>query len=243
MFCLCAGTLSASFLEGVEVMSLTDPSDGDRVMVPAGQLTELLAAVKQSNEQIQQLKEEIVKSKDEAKEATAKRLKKERKLNFKSKGNKVQHETNEEVLDKLEAAVSGIEKAIADPGNGETSLEKTVEILNEGKSLLATRQKHIRIADRSEHGWNTVMEYEADELASDSDDEKKLEKAEKAADRKAQRLHKRKQDFQSWKAKRQRELEGSFSTQCQPVRGAVHLRHREQPNRLARAFTVCRWAT
>ena len=213
MFCLCAGTLSASFLEGVEVMSLTDPSDGDRVMVPAGQLTKLLAAVKQSNEQIQQLKEEIVKSKDEAKEAIAKRLKKERKLNFKSKGNKVQHETNEEVLDKLEAAVSGIEKAIADPGNGEASLEKTVEILNEGKSLLATRQKHIRIADRSEHGWNTVMEYEADELASDSDDEKKLEKAEKAADRKAQRLRKRKQDFQSWKAKRQRSFAPDYGQQ------------------------------
>ena len=116
----------------------------------------------------------------------------------------MQHETNEEVLDKLEAAVSGIEKAIMDPSNGEASLEKTVEIPNEGKSLLATRQKHIRIADRSEHGWNTVMEYEADELASDSDDEKKLEKAEKAADHKAQRMRKKKQDFQSWKAKRQR---------------------------------------
>ena len=56
-------------------MSLTEPLDGDRVIVPVGQLTELLAAVKQSNKQIQQLKEEIVKSKDEAKEAITKRLK------------------------------------------------------------------------------------------------------------------------------------------------------------------------
>ena len=37
-------------------MSLTEPADGDHVV---GQLTELLVAVKQLNEQIQQLKEEI----------------------------------------------------------------------------------------------------------------------------------------------------------------------------------------
>ena len=37
-----------------------------------------------------------------------------------------------------------------DPDNGEASLETTVWILNEGKSLLATHQKHIRIADRVE---------------------------------------------------------------------------------------------
>jgi len=35
--------------------------------------------------------------------------------------------------------------------------------------------KHIRITDCSD--WGVVKEYEADELASDSDDEKKLYKA------------------------------------------------------------------
>lgn len=175
--------------------------EGD-VTIPANQFTELLEAVKKSSEQFQELKGEIAKTRDETTEAVAKRLKKERQLNFKSKGNRIQHETNEEVMDKLEAAVSSVEKAIANPEKAAASLGKTVEVLNEGKTLLAARQKHIRIADRSEHGWNTVVEYEADELASDSDDEKKLEKAEKAADRKAQRGRKRKQDFQSWKAKR-----------------------------------------
>ena len=34
------------------------------------------------------------------------------------------------------------------------------------------------IADRSEHGWATVAEYEEDELADNFDDEKRLFRAE-----------------------------------------------------------------
>ena len=51
--------------------------------------------------------------------------------------------------------------------------------------LLAERQKLIKIADRSDHGWGVVAEYTADELADDSDDEKRILKAERAAERKA----------------------------------------------------------
>ena len=39
----------------------------------------------------------------------------------------------------------------------------------------------IRIADRSEFGWVTVEEYEEDELADNSDDEKRLFRAEQRA--------------------------------------------------------------
>ena len=42
----------------------------------------------------------------------------------------------------------------------------------------------IKIADRSEHGWATVKEYEDDELAENSDDEKRLFRAEARAGRK-----------------------------------------------------------
>ena len=41
----------------------------------------------------------------------------------------------------------------------------------------------IRIADRSEFGWATVEEYEEDELADNSDDEKRLYRAELRAGR------------------------------------------------------------
>ena len=49
----------------------------------------------------------------------------------------------------------------------------------EGRQALANRQKLILLADRSEFGWDVARKYEADELAEDSDDEKKIRKAEK----------------------------------------------------------------
>ena len=58
-------------------------------------------------------------------------------------------------------------------------------------SSIQDRQKLIRIADRSDFGWDVVQEYQADELAADSDDEKKLSKAEKAAEQKSQKRKRR----------------------------------------------------
>ena len=51
-------------------------------------------------------------------------------------------------------------------------------------------QKLIKIADRSELGWAVLNEYTANELAKNSDDEKLIEKAEKAAERKDSRKRK-----------------------------------------------------
>ena len=65
-----------------------------------------------------------------------------------------------------------------------------LESLKKGREAIAERQKLIKIADRSELGWAVVNEYTADELADNSDDEKRMEKAEKAAERKAARKRK-----------------------------------------------------
>ena len=46
---------------------------------------------------------------------------------------------------------------------------------------LKRRDKLIKMADRSALGWDTVAEYEADPVASDSDDGKKIRPAEKSA--------------------------------------------------------------
>ena len=63
-------------------------------------------------------------------------------------------------------------------------------MLTEGRVDIACRQKRIKIADRSEYGWTTVELYEHDEFASDSADERKLEKAEKEAEKRVAK-HKR----------------------------------------------------
>lgn len=45
-------------------------------------------------------------------------------------------------------------------------------LLQEGEKLINVRQKNVLIADKSEHGWATVAEYEEDKLADNSDDKK-----------------------------------------------------------------------
>jgi len=46
------------------------------------------------------------------------------------------------------------------------------------KDMIRHRQKLVQLADSSELGWRVVSEYEANPLASDSDDEKRIYKAE-----------------------------------------------------------------
>ena len=55
------------------------------------------------------------------------------------------------------------------------------DLANEGKELIRKWQKLIRIADKSADGWKVVDDYVSDELASGSEDEKRLKKAKEAA--------------------------------------------------------------
>ena len=63
------------------------------------------------------------------------------------------------------------------------AVEKARTLLQEGQKLIVMRQKKIKIADRSENRWATVKEYEEDELADNSEDEKRLFRAEARAGR------------------------------------------------------------
>ena len=102
--------------------------------------------------------------KQELKQAAAPpRKKKEQK--FKYESNAKQHEFNNSVLEELE----GVTKML-DAG----SARRPKRRIQDAISLLKTRNKHIKIADRSTGGWATVAEYVTDDLASDSEDEKKI---------------------------------------------------------------------
>ena len=57
----------------------------------------------------------------------------------------------------------------------ENRLEKAQEHIQKGKAACLARLKLIRIADRD--GWDAANCYLTDDLASDTDDEKRISKA------------------------------------------------------------------
>ena len=59
-------------------------------------------------------------------------------------------------------------------------LDKLKTELHEGSQEIAARQKQIKVADRSDFGWAVVEAYDSNELAKNSEDEKRLLRAEKS---------------------------------------------------------------
>ena len=99
-------------------------------------------------------------------------------LRWKMPGNERQFEHNESLLQCIRATKSLI---AAD------KKEQAIDKLKDLESVVNKRIKLIKIADRSEAGWAAANEYEdADALGSDSEDEKRIKRAD------AQALKKRK---------------------------------------------------
>ena len=92
-----------------------------------------------------------------------------------SPGNRDQYAHNTEVLRTIEKAANAVLK-----GDREASLKN----LSEGKRIITHRQKLVRLADREEKGWRFIKEYQKDNLAEDSDDEKAIARARRAANSK-----------------------------------------------------------
>ena len=102
---------------------------------------------------------------ESADDRLVKKMRLDNRPTFKKRGQKKQYQFNKQVQDKVDAATSALEQT-------PPALEKARAFLKEGKKLITLRQKNILIADRSEHGWVTVAEYEKDELADNSDAKK-----------------------------------------------------------------------
>ena len=104
---------------------------------------------------------------------------------FKRKGNEAQFFFNESVDDWINAAKRQLDLVPTPDEVSKQALKRAVSELDQGKETICVRQKHIWIADRS--NWGVVVEYEADKLASDSDDEKRLFPAHKEPETKKRR--------------------------------------------------------
>lgn len=94
---------------------------------------------------------------------------------FKRKANEDQYKHNMKVVDTLHEAQGNLQLA---------KYDIVKEKLDEGMELMQKRQKLVLLADSSDYGWSTAQEYVSHDLAADSDDEKRIWKAEMRASRK-----------------------------------------------------------
>ena len=131
----------------------------------------MVEVLKTANENTQQLLDEKLPE-----QRSEKRSKLE-KVTLYSKSNQQQMNFQQQVLDIFEKSDTMIER---------NKLKEAQNLIEKGKRLCYDRIKLIRIADRD--GWATAMAYQSDDLASDSEDEKRIQKANRiAASRKRMR--------------------------------------------------------
>eukprot|EP00731_Ephydatia_muelleri_P035751 Em0155g6a len=109
---------------------------------------------------------------------------------FKKKGNEIQSAFIDRVTERVVLAAAHVERAMAADETGAVHLTKAREDLEEGIKILTHRQKMIKFADWSDAGRALVEEYEYDALASNPEDERKMEKAERAAEKKVAKKRK-----------------------------------------------------
>ena len=108
-------------------------------------------------------------------DSVAKKLKEESKITFRFEGNKKQFQFNSDLAEKVRSASVAL---------GKRKLDLVKTHLEELDSDIKKRNKLIRLVDKSAAGWDLVNEYLSDELASGSEDEKRIRRAEQRALRK-----------------------------------------------------------
>ena len=138
--------------------------DSDRLGSDATKLLSHLT--KYFDEKLDDFKREIVED-DAFRGAKRRRTS----YDFRKKANQKNYEHNTEVQFKMEEAKRQLNKP-------NPNIEKASIALEKGMNINAVCNKHILIADQSEGGWATVDEYLLRDVASDSDDDKKIRKAE-----------------------------------------------------------------
>ena len=94
--------------------------------------------------------------------------KKQKVHEFKYVSNREQYHFNEQVMEDLGRITKGASKKVS-------------KRLSETVKKIRTRNKLIKMADKSKAGWRIVEEYLTDDIASDAEDNKKIKQAEKAA--------------------------------------------------------------
>ena len=129
---------------------------------------------------LEEYKQESIETATKVAEKTAvDEIFKKSNIELKGKGNKNQLQFCQDVEVRMDSAVKQIESK---------EYQVAKEELQEGKKLIKKRIKLIHLADRED--WSLVNEYMSDNMASDSEDEKRINRARRAANAKAEKRRK-----------------------------------------------------
>ena len=88
---------------------------------------------------------------EDATERALKCLRRDKPYEFRCKGHEEQYQFNSKVLNHVAAAAGQLSKLQPSSDKDKAIIEKVRKELKEGGTALAERQKHIRIADQSDH--------------------------------------------------------------------------------------------
>ena len=149
-------------------------------------------------DKLAKLQKEVTAGQESSSQEVVEKIQK-RSYQFRRKGNEEQFKFNASVDEHLGAAKKELSKLEPQTEDENNTIARSKAHLDEGMKKIAVRQKHIKIADRSDLGWAVVEAHMDDELASHSDDERRLYKANREAQ---QAVKRKKADSAATAAKR-----------------------------------------
>ena len=127
-------------------------------------------------------------------------------IKLSSKGNQKQLDFCISVRDRMDKALDNLE-------NNENNINEAKEELIEGKKYIDKRIKLIRFADRET--WMAAAEYDSDELADDSEDEKHMNRSVRSAEIKSNKAKRKRFNH------KQQQGQANFIPTSQNVRSPV----------------------
>ena len=145
---------------------IPDSDDGD-VPAPAGEVKDLITSLQSTQKELTERIVELLTQVDAANSG----------LSWKKEGLKKQFDIAQSIVTKCQKAMSALR--LQDGAAAKKQLQLGIDILSE-------RMKELRIADSSDAGWETVNVYRSHPVADDSDDDRRIRKAEKLAKEKMQ---------------------------------------------------------
>ena len=155
--------------------------DDDQFVKLMSKMNEIKNSQRDTDNKLREFRKEVSGVQEKTKKELSQKIAKSG-YTFQRKGHEHQYNFNTGVQENIASARNELVKLTSNPSNKD-ALARVDACLDEGAKALHTRQKHIMIADSSD--WGAVRHYEADPLADDSDDEKRIKRAKKASKKEA----------------------------------------------------------